>query len=102
MENYKLNRGEIITFSTGEYSDYGYNGSVIMLEDVDLAEFIKEHFIGLDVYGAGEIDTVASHLIAKQKALPLENREVHIGTYGRFNSGIDVFKDDDFKWSLTE
>jgi hypothetical protein len=79
--NYYLEKGEIISFSHGCYSDYNLCGMVIMIESVNLIEFVKEHFIGLDPWDEGNLENIASFLIAKEKALPLAHRELHMGQF---------------------
>ena len=80
--NYILEKGEIINFTEGSYSDYHMVGLLIMTETVNLIEFAREHFVGLDICNGGDPQNITSVLVAKQKALPLLNREVYMGDYG--------------------
>lgn len=40
MSDLKARRGDIIMFSTGEYSDYGHIGHFVALEDITAKDFI--------------------------------------------------------------
>lgn len=98
-QNMKINMGEIITFSTGEYSDYGYCGTVIFTKNVDLIKFVQTEFVGKS-YRELIIEDIASALVARELALPLQTREIYLGNWDfvkQFNMGKDGEK-----WVLKE
>lgn len=91
----KVLRGEIILFSSGEYSDYGYRGQVIFTKDCELKE-------ARDTYKAHCKKTKESadpggfvtFLCALEFCVPLQCREIHLGSYGEL-LGEDTLDWDD-------
>ena len=82
-ENTKVMRGEIILFSSGEYSDYSYAGQVIFTKDCELKEArdkYKEHCQKTKEYA--DSGSFVTFLCALEFCLPLQCREIHLGSYG--------------------
>lgn len=79
--------GEVIAFSGGEYSDYSYCGLVVFRKACDLME-AKEAFKKFtiatmtDGYCESDRSTFVTWLVANEYCLPLEEREIHLGSYG--------------------
>ena len=96
--NLKVKKGEIILFSSGQYSDYSYCGEIIFIKDCDLVDFVQKNFIGKNRFeGYCETD-LASCLVANEYALPLQSREIHLGAYGCFDDDFGIETDEDFSW----
>jgi hypothetical protein len=84
----KYPRGTIVLFEEGEYSDFGYCGQVVTLQELDLQaevaawnERYPEHS-----WDRGPSDFV-SDLIARQIVAPLDCQTVHIGS-GKVKLGV--------------
>ncbi len=91
MQNLKVSRGEIITFTSGEYSDFGVCGYLVFTQDVDLAKFAQKHFSGKPQYGDhSSAKGLPSYLVAEGLAMPVDKRDIHIGCYEDFNSEFGV------------
>lgn len=73
-------KGTIVLFSEGEYSNFGYCGEVVTLQDLDLDAAIAEFKDGKE-YERGPSDFIA-HLVATQVVAPLDCSTVHLGSYG--------------------
>lgn len=82
-QNLEFKAGHLIVFSEGEYSDYGYRGSYVCLQNVsheeitDLADSIKSED---DRYR--RVDKFESECIKKGWLAIIEIREIHLGSYG--------------------
>lgn len=89
----KFKAGSAITFTTGEYSDFGTCGTLIMLKDVDLAErarsfdaaskaanpkAVEDGWYGVDLYA------FSAFLITSGYAMAADVQEVHLGNYSKF------------------
>lgn len=76
--------GELLVFSEGIYSDYGYMGSFVALESVSqqqMLEIEQEVKVGLDTTYDGTQQFVAA-LIKRGWILSIPHREIHLGEYG--------------------
>ena len=87
----KITKGELLTLATGEYSDYSVRGVFRALSDFDpqeqIAKFISENpqDDGDNYYDLSEfIGWVARSGLLE----PVDSREWHIGSYGRFDSTL--------------
>lgn len=82
-QNMELKAGHIIVFSEGEYSDYGYRGSYVCLQDVSHEELVS---LAEDVKSIGErwgqVDTFEAECIKKGWLAIINIREIHLGSYG--------------------
>lgn len=81
----KVDAGEILAFSEGEYSDYGYRGHVVAIKDFDLGQMMRQHISERIEQYAEEYsptDGFETFLVASGVVVPLTCREVHIGSYG--------------------
>ena len=86
----KVSTGEIIFFSDGCYSDYGYCGKVVFIKDCDLSELLaiyhaaqKELYEKTDDYSdKPSANGFVSWLCAGQLCVTIEAREIHLGEYG--------------------
>ena len=83
-----LTAGELVVFSEGEYSDYGYMGAFVVLQDVPEAamlEVVEEVNAAADAdddfyYNRSSLFIAA--LIRRGYLASINLREIHIGTYG--------------------
>lgn len=97
----KLTKGQFLTITTGEYSDYGIRDYVRVLRDFDTAEvakLFKETGPYLDVIewapnddpsSYGSDDRFQAWAIREGYFAPVEAGEVaewHIGSYGHFEA----------------
>lgn len=73
--------GEIILFSEGCYSDYGYCGKVVFIKDCDLLKSKSDFLISHDKQEWGFQSLFVTWLVANQICMPLECREIHLGEY---------------------
>jgi hypothetical protein len=96
--NLKFSKGEVIVFTEGEYSDYGIVGFAVALQDFDMGEQAREYVqeTGRSEYGdyfkQSPGLSFIPWLVIKQLIMPEEYRDIHIGSYGRFNSDFGVAK----------
>lgn len=84
MKSHIYDKGTILLFSEGSYSDFGYCGETVTLVDLDLpaeiAAWREMHPDEIDwKYGPSAF---VAHLVATQKVAPLECQTVHIGEFG--------------------
>jgi hypothetical protein len=89
----KLKAGTLMCFSEGEYSDYGYTGHYLVVQDltVDTANQIaaemnaaKEAAEDRGDYGLSDIrEQFQARLIREGYLLSIPVTEWHIGSYGR-------------------
>ncbi|TKD50181.1 hypothetical protein [Sphingomonas baiyangensis] len=78
--------GKIVLFSEGEYSDYGYCGHVVTLQECDfaaLAEDYKKAFKAKDDWDRAEPSSFVAWLCARQYCAEINVNEVYLGAYGR-------------------
>ena len=85
MENPNFNRGEVIVFSSGEYSDYSLCAFIVAIEDLNLDELGQEWKALQKDKTYLDMDTFPSWLIAKGLAMPVTYSEVHVGDYGLYS-----------------
>ena len=95
-------RGSVLVFSSGSYSDYGLVAFLVTIENTDLralaAEFVREHEIESaakvaadpESYADGWVpradpDDFPSWLVAKGHAMPVSFETIHLGDYGDFD-----------------
>lgn len=96
----KFPAGRAITFTAGEYSDFGVGATLITLKDVDLAEQAqayaasKQREAGDDAYFYLEISDLATWLVTQGFAMAADVQTVHLGAYDRFEPEFGV-KDPD-------
>lgn len=76
--------GTILLFEEGEYSDFGYCGQTVTLQELDLPAEVNawQKATSEDCWHRGPSEFVAD-LIKRQIVAPLECQTVHIGSYGR-------------------
>jgi hypothetical protein len=83
----KLTKGETITISTGEYSDYYVRGVFRVTADFEPQEmidaYLAEHPDQREPYSA-EITEFLVWLATKNILEPVESREWHLSSYGTF------------------
>lgn len=96
-KSHQYPKGTIINFTSGEYSDYGSHGIVVTIKDLDLPAIIQAYASGKDRYDSdADVSGLATHLVATGYAMPVDDEEVHLGTYGEFHSEFGVkYKEDD-------
>lgn len=86
-----ISAGHLICFSSGEYSDYGYNGHYLALEDLtretvnDVVEACKAKARAEDVDGDeyGATDHFIPELIRRGLIMIVDCQEIHLGSYSR-------------------
>lgn len=79
-------RGSVIMFFTGEYSDYGPAGCIVTIKKCNLPELVKKYRAQKDEDGHCSLYDFPSWLVAHGYAMPAEVQNVHLGSYGEFNS----------------
>ena len=82
-QNLDLKAGELLVFSTGSYSDYGYQGSYVVLRDIASAEMEE---IATQINSDGDKydsqDRFQAELIRRGCLLTINMREIHLGDWG--------------------
>ena len=95
----KLRAGAAITFTSGEYSDFGTCGTMIMLKDVDLAERAQAYDAAQraekveDVeagYYSTDLHGFPAFLITSGFAMAADVQEIHLGCYSEFEPEFGV------------
>jgi hypothetical protein len=87
ITNMNISMGEIILFSEGNYSDYGYCGRVIFTMNCNLNLLVRIYRSETNKENKTYSDQVAkfpSWLVAKGFCVPLESREIWLGEYDEF------------------
>jgi len=91
--NLLVKKGEVIVFTKGEYSDFGIDGYVVAIADINLKEcahkFVKIPNEWEKTFGFVE------YLIGCELVIPVAHREIHIGSYGEFDDDFGIQRDDD-------
>lgn len=86
MQNLKINKGEVIVLTTGEYSSYGIDGFIIALKDFDMALEAQNYTANqVSKYPYGFV----AYLIIQQLAMPVQYREIDLGN-SKFNQEFGV------------
>lgn len=83
MSETKVKAGEVINFSQGCYSDYGYCGNVVIRKDFDLMNAKEEFKIfckDLDEWNICASEFV-TWMVTNLYVAPMESREIHLGEY---------------------
>ena len=87
VQNLDIKAGELICFSEGEYSDYGYSGHFVALQDIArsqlwaLAQSLRDQEEDGGEYGQAKEQYIPC-MIANGWLLSINCREIHIGSYG--------------------
>ena len=88
----RIKAGTIINFSEGEYSDYGYIGTFVALQDITQEDYEKA--------AKGESEkpnyessssAVVANLVLTGKLVDVNSIEVHLGAYGKVPPKMKVF-----------
>jgi hypothetical protein len=84
--NTEISAGEIIVLTSGEYSDYGIVGYIVAKINFDIKEAIDLFKQETKDYSeCGYINDAHNRFIAwlviTERAVPVEYRELHIGSY---------------------
>lgn len=92
-QNGEYPAGTVLFFSQGEYSDYGYCGTVKLLKDINLQDVLTacKADWALRVHdrpewrkdGDPDPQDFVAFLIASELAEDFDCREIHLGSYGR-------------------
>lgn len=93
--NLKIQKGEVIVTTTGEYSNFGIDGFIVALQDFDMAAEAKicvEIRKATDEYD--QYEDFTAFLITKELVIPVKYREIHLGSYSRFDDDFGVPKED--------
>lgn len=86
MDVLVFNAGDIVAFSSGEYSDYGYVGHVVITRRCDMCNLVqefKDNFIPEYDGDDPSHDGFVSWLVITGRAVPFSPTEVHLGSYGQ-------------------
>ena len=78
--------GTAISFSEGEYSDYGYAGHVVTMKRCDLpalAQEFKDSYKAKDEWDKPDPGAFVAWLCSQGHCFPADVEECHIGSYGR-------------------
>jgi len=84
----KIMAGHLLFFSSGEYSDYGYNGHYVALKDItsSLIESIKNDVNAQAAKPEGwrldKHEKFIARMISEGYLLSLTVSELHLGSYG--------------------
>jgi hypothetical protein len=93
-QNIELKAGQLVVFSTGEYSDYGYRGSYVVLRDVPATEMVEiadqvRAEVKAEEEKTGWSDGVhqkfQAALIRRACLADINLREIHLGSYGELD-----------------
>jgi len=87
-QNIELKAGQLVVFSEGEYSDYGYRGTYVVLADVSADEMHEvAGVVKAEADGDGDdwnvISMVEPELIRRGKLAAIDLREIYLGAYGK-------------------
>lgn len=80
-------KGTTITFSTGEYSDYGIVGHVVVKDDLDLPSKVSEYRAETNPENSKNGDDLFGFVswLIRNGAVEVSDTElVHLGSYGNF------------------
>jgi hypothetical protein len=96
---YEIKKGEIINLSSGCYSDFTYNATVVFIRNCNLAKAFsdlkKEYLTDKDKWPfhvSVSKDQIVTWLVANQYCMPVTCRDVHLGDY----SEITIMKDGEY------
>lgn len=87
---YKYPAGTILMLEQGEYSDFGYAGGFVTLQEFDLRQSIedyKEQFVAKNDWSEPDMTGFCGWIVSTQRCAPLDYQTAHIGSYGRL--GLD-------------
>ena len=96
-DEHEIKMGEIVNLSSGEYSDFTYNATVVFLRDCNIpaamAELKKEYLSDREKWEwTPNNDQIVTWLIANQYCAPVLCREYDLGSY----SEITVLKNGEY------
>ncbi len=84
--------GSLVVFSSGEYSDFGYNGHFVVLQRLTLADMqaatarylasLKAGDATYNYFARPSCETMTAELIRAGFLLPLQCTEIFTGDYG--------------------
>lgn len=96
--NLPIKAGELVVFSAGEYSDYGYLGQFVVLEDITSEDITKvlegtaEELRKESNRWSEDLDFFIPVLIRMGKLASINMREIHLGSYGELDPLIAAYK----------
>lgn len=95
--NMKIEKGEVIVLTQGEYSDFGIEGFIIALEDFDMSTEAQLHYKAQIAKGNDYDQTsdFAAHLITTEKAIPVRYRAIHLGNYLGFDKDFNIPREEE-------
>lgn len=85
-------KGSVITFTSGEYSDFSVRGFVLTIQDCDLPKLAQKMANGKEPYmdQDADPDNFPAWLIANGYAMPVDHSQVHLGDYSRWSDAFGV------------
>ena len=93
-QNLEIDAGEVINLSEGEYSDYGYVGSMVFRHSCNLETLtfewmrsIYDEAVNTEWYDGGKSAAFIAWLVVEGHAVPFECRDIHIGDYSHVEIG---------------
>ena len=87
MQKIEMRAGQLVAFSTGDYSDYKIRGSYVVLKDVTaemMSKFVAEVKAAEEAakWGGDLSSMFTARLISEGCLADINLREIHIGNYG--------------------
>ena len=92
FSSHTIPAGKLFCFSEGEYSDYGYVGHFLALEEITWDTFTKARAAAFkadedDEWDQESLDRFIAELIRMGVVMDVEVRQIHVGSYGRVEIG---------------
>jgi hypothetical protein len=88
----KINKGTVVVFTSGEYSDFSINGVFVAIQDIT-----KEHYaeaateeLKKGMYRQDEY-TVLANLVKMGLLVDVESVQVYLGAYGSVQSELSFY-----------
>lgn len=93
--DHHMKAGTHVTFTSGEYSDYGICAHVVFRKDCDLEELMRDWVRHLratpheqrDKWFRADQGSFVAWLQSEQVVAPVDTREIHLGSYGEVGVG---------------
>jgi hypothetical protein len=88
----KYSPGEVLLMTSGEYSDYGHEGLIVVIKECDLRTLAQQCEDDKKNDWEDGARGFTGWLIAHGYAMPVDFQEVHVGTYGDWGDNFGVKK----------
>lgn len=81
-----LRRGNVFVLSSGEYSDYGYEGILVAIKDFNIRDEAEKFKATLtEETKWDQHRAFPGYLVSQHLAMPVDYREIHLGYYGELD-----------------